>query len=66
MPRTFSGRCGMVLTVAQDTIGPVLAAVDTIKLILRGLEVEGTEPEGDDTGKASVSVFLNRRIQAAR
>ncbi len=37
------------LPVTAGTIGPVLDAVDTIKSILRDLETEGREPEGDDS-----------------
>ena len=32
------------LPVTPDTIGPVLEAIDTIKLILTGLEAEAVEP----------------------
>ena len=36
------------LTVNSELVSLILQALDTIKVILRGLEENGTEPEGDD------------------
>src|SRR5690606_8895485 len=36
------------LTVNSELVSLILQALDTIKMILRGLEVTGAEPEGDD------------------